>query len=107
MVKINNNKSNNENDWRFMGQDKYLMEKELIYHKYHVSKPNWEHDHCAFCGVKFSEQEGDLHEGYSTKDDYHWICKDCFNDFKEMFRWSVKNRHGDGSSPQAHSSDFS
>jgi hypothetical protein len=28
------------------------------------------------------------HEGYSTLDEYRWIC-DRFNDFREMFQWRV------------------
>jgi hypothetical protein len=30
-----------------------------------------------------------LHEGYCTLDDYHWICSECFHDFKELFGWRV------------------
>lgn len=26
-------------------------------------------------------------EAYSTKNESHWVCKTCFNDFKEMFNW--------------------
>lgn len=24
-------------------------------------------------------------EAYTTEDEYHWVCKECFDDFKEMF----------------------
>ena len=26
---------------------------------------------------------------YCTIDNYHWICENCFNDFKDMFKWTV------------------
>ena len=41
-------------------------------------------------GDKISEYDGDLHEGYCTKDEKCWICEKCFNDFKEMFDWKVE-----------------
>jgi predicted Fe-S protein YdhL (DUF1289 family) len=30
-----------------------------------------------------------LHVGYATLDEYHWICEDCFRDFREDFEWKV------------------
>jgi predicted Fe-S protein YdhL (DUF1289 family) len=33
-----------------------------------------------------------LHEGYCTQDEYHWICDQCFKDFKERFHWTVENQ---------------
>jgi len=30
-----------------------------------------------------------LQEGYCTLDEYHWICPECFRDFREMFGWQV------------------
>ena len=30
-----------------------------------------------------------LCEGYCTEDQYHWVCKDCFEDFKKQFQWNV------------------
>jgi hypothetical protein len=48
-----------------------------------------DHDHCEFCGKKFSESPEDLHFGYTTLDDYYWICEPCFNDFEQMFEWKV------------------
>jgi hypothetical protein len=85
--KINNNISNDENDWRFQGQDKYLMNIQLMFSKFDNSVRD--HDHCDFCKETFSEMEEDLHEGYCTLDKYHWICEKCFKDFKDMFKWQV------------------
>jgi len=32
-----------------------------------------------------------LHEGYTTLDEYRWICDACFQDFQEMFGWVVND----------------
>ena len=87
--KVNNNVSNDKDDWRFTGQDKYLMNEKLKYTHYVRYSESWDHDHCEFCWDKFSEYEGTLHEGYCTLDNYHWICEKCFHDFKNMFKWEV------------------
>ena len=80
-----------KNDWRLMGQEKYLKNATLFYVNYEKPNLEWDHDHCEFCMEKFSDDENDLHRGYRTADDYRWICEDCFNDFKEMFEWKVIN----------------
>ena len=78
-------------DWRRQGQEKYLKGVILLHRMYQPYRPGWEHDHCEFCGNKFSLNQGDLKEGYSTKNGYHWVCSDCFNDFKNEFNWKVEN----------------
>ena len=42
------------------------------------------------------DQDADvLTEGYRTTGehlhgaDYHWICRQCFDDFSDLFRWRV------------------
>jgi hypothetical protein len=30
-----------------------------------------------------------LHVGYSTEDEYRWMCDSCFAEFKDRFRWVV------------------
>jgi hypothetical protein len=35
---------------------------------------------------------GDCHEGYTTDDQYRWICDTCFVDFRERFDWTVAQR---------------
>jgi hypothetical protein len=92
MIKINNSQSNDRDDWRFMGQDEYLMGAKLIHQKYCIPKQDWDHDHCEFCSAKFSELEGDLHEGYCTVDKNYWICEKCFNDFCKMFEWASEGK---------------
>jgi len=76
-----------KNDWRLRGQDQYLANAQLLLSRFDCSIG--EHDHCAFCWEKFSECDEDLHDGYCTLDKYHWVCKSCFADFKNMFAWEV------------------
>ena len=59
------------------------MEAQLLKDK------SWDHEHCEFCGIKFSKHEGDLQEGYSTLDQNYWICEKCYYDFRDMFNWTV------------------
>ena len=80
-------------DWRLRGQARYLHGVTLIHRAYrsYAKNPNWDHDHCEFCWAKFMVEDlpDVLHEGYCTKDDYHWICPECFTDFKAQFEWLV------------------
>ena len=82
------------NDWRLAGQESFLKGVTLVRRPYRRSlkNPNWDHDHCAFCWAKFMVEDhpGTLHEGYSTEDEYHWICLTCFEDFKDAFDWRVR-----------------
>ena len=72
-------------DWRLTNQSNYLSGVKLIYCKYEVVDKNWDHDHCDFCWEKFVEGI----YGYTTLDKYHWICENCYNDFKERFNWEL------------------
>lgn len=80
-------------DWRLMGQEKFLKGVRLVkqaYRRYPLN-PEWDHDHCEFCGAKFMVEDYPdvLHEGFSTENDYYWVCEKCFFDFKEYFAWEV------------------
>ena len=77
-------------DWRLQGQEKYLQDKTLQFKKYSDRTTKTDHDHCEFCSVKFSDTIAeDLKEGYATLDDYRWICKSCYNDFKDFFNFKL------------------
>jgi hypothetical protein len=78
-------------DWQLMGQERYLAGVTLHWSMWHQSRPNWDHDHCEFCLAKFMEEsEPDaLHAGYTTADEYRWVCPTCFADFRERFGWHV------------------
>lgn len=81
-----------KDDWRLKGQEKFLTKKELFFvPEYTPYSKTWEHEHCIFCTAKISDFEGSLHEGYCTTDKKksHWICKECFEDFKDIFGWVV------------------
>jgi len=81
------------NDWRLTGQESYLKDVALIKRAYrrYPKSPDWDHDHCEFCFAKFMVEDYPdvLHEGYSTEDEYYWICEECFQDFREYFGWKV------------------
>jgi hypothetical protein len=81
----------NDNDWRLQGQEKYLHGCQWTWKRYRKHSDEWDHDHCAFCSGKFMEPgtPAALDEGYSTKQDYYWVCETCFDDFKGRFGWTV------------------
>ena len=83
-----------DDDWRRQGQEHFLNGVTLVHRPYrqYENNPRWEHDHCGFCGAKFSllDKADCLKEGYTTEDDYHWICQTCFDDFQEEFQWQVR-----------------
>lgn len=72
-------------DWRLNGQKAYLFRAILF------KTPSYElHTHCDFCWAKFSTAPEDLQWGYATADLVHWVCEDCYNDFKDEFEWKVE-----------------
>lgn len=81
------------NDWRLFGQEAYLKGVTLVHRRYrqYAKNPNWDHDHCSFCSAEFYLKgcPEALQEGYATEDDYHWICPNCFEDFRDRFNWKV------------------
>lgn len=87
-----------DSDWRRSGQESYLQGVTLVRQKYgqYAKNPEWDHDHCTFCCAKFmvGGKAGALDRGYSTKDEYHWVCQTCFDDFHEEFEWKL-NSEGD------------
>ncbi|WP_346860154.1 hypothetical protein [uncultured Draconibacterium sp.] len=81
-------KDNKDKDLRLQGQEKYLSGEKLIFKNYADKNTKTDHDHCEFCSEKFSETLPDcLRSGYTTTDDYHWVCEKCYSDFKESFNW--------------------
>ena len=78
-------------DWRIQGQERYLLGVTLFRRVWKQSRPDWDHDHCQFCGAMFAAIEGQdiLHEGWTTGDEYRWICDLYFHDFKEQFDWQI------------------
>jgi Family of unknown function (DUF6188) len=87
-------------DWRLQGQERYLKRATLVRRAYrrYAKNPYWDHDHCEFCSAKFTVEAlpDTLQEGYATLDDYHWVCPTCFEDFKDLFAWTVSPTRGRG-----------
>jgi hypothetical protein len=77
-------------DWRRQGQERFLKARRWSFQAYRPYRDGWDHDHCEFCGNKFSNSEGDLHHGYVTEDHYHWVCEPCFADFREEMGWLLE-----------------
>ena len=80
-----------EDDWRLRGQQKYLSRVTLTRRQWRQSRPNWDHDHCQFCWATFAAFDGAdiLYEGWTTADEYHWVCDTCFADFRDRFAWHI------------------
>lgn len=76
-------------DWRRQGQHKFLTGVVMIRTAWEQYGPDWDHDHCDFCWAKFSIHDDDLKYGWTTEDQYHWVCDECYNDFKYEFGWVV------------------
>ena len=80
-----------EGDWRLHVQQNYLRGVALHWARYKQPSEDWDHDLCAFCWARFAEANAGYNDsqeyGYTTNDDYHWICKTCFNDFEDRFEW--------------------
>ena len=78
-------------DYRLTNQEKYLKGITLERNKYKRYRDGWDHDHCEFCRGKFSKSlnETELSEEYATEDNYRWVCKQCFEDCKDLFGWVI------------------
>lgn len=77
----------NNKDWRLTNQMNYLYRKKLQKTIFEPYKKGWEHEHCEFCSERI---DSDNQCVYATEDKYNWICKECFEDFKDMFEWTLE-----------------
>ncbi len=80
-------------DWRLTGQEKYMKGVCLTKanpHKYAVQngKTDFWHEHCEFCMKTITKDTDE--DCYTTSDYYRWVCKECFDDFAEMFAFRVE-----------------
>ena len=80
-------------DSRLTGKKFNLMGVTLIRCSYrpNLDYPEGDYDHCEFCFKKFSLDNSidAIRAGYATLNEYHWICPDCFENFKETYIWKV------------------
>lgn len=74
-------------DWRRQGQERFLKGVKMVARPYAPKSQEWEHDHCEFCSVKFAVGDSNASAGYVSEDGYHWVCAECFNDFKLEYGW--------------------
>lgn len=77
-------------DWRRQGQKRYLRGLTWSHRKYQMRSPKSDHEHCEFCFAKFSENPADLQEGYTSQDNYRWVCEPCFRDFRDEMSWKLE-----------------
>ncbi|MGZ4179720.1 MAG: hypothetical protein ACXVUL_03405 [Solirubrobacteraceae bacterium] len=42
-------------DWRRMGQERYLLGADLTWKRYQALSAEWEHEHCEFCFRTFMD----------------------------------------------------
>jgi hypothetical protein len=85
------------NDWRLQGQEAYLTGARLSLRRWTARDARWDHDHCEFCWATFSP--AGLDRGYTTADEYRWICERCFSDFRAHFGWTVLPEGATGEVP--------
>ena len=66
-------------DSKTFGYEEYLQDDRV--HEF------W-HTHCNFCMKTITADMNE--ECYCSEDDTTWVCTECFNDFKERFKWKVQ-----------------
>lgn len=64
----------------------YLYDKRIEKKDYPT---NLEHTHCELCWARFGNYAGDLKQGYYECESQSWICENCYNIFREYFRWTT------------------
>ena len=84
----------NKKDWRLVQYKGELNDKFFSFQKYVSVEKDNDHDHCDFCSKKLYHEIIDDYcttEGYLTiivdkkgKKQSHWVCKECFEDFKDL-----------------------
>lgn len=77
-----------QDDWRLNNQMDYLYRSALKRATFQPNEKN-DHEHCEFCWEKFGLGADRLKPAYCTLDEYRWICDECFEDFHELFEWTV------------------
>ena len=77
-------------DWRILPWHGDIFTGLTLLHRRWTADAANDHDHCAFCWEKFAEYDGCQREGYCTEDRMYWICRVCFNDFREHFGWRIQ-----------------
>jgi hypothetical protein len=82
----------NDDDWRLRGQEDVLAGATLYWRAWHQTRPRGDHDHCEFCWAKFMDRDDVpdvLRAGYTTDDEYRWVCTRCAADFADRFQFKL------------------
>lgn len=84
-----------EFDWRLSYGSDFLRGAKLRWERYQAPDDVWDHDHCALCWQKFTEDDspGVEHAGFVTyiPDVLCWICRRCFDDLHEEMEWQIES----------------
>jgi hypothetical protein len=82
-----------DDDWRLMGQERFLAGAEFRRAAWSPHKEGWDHDHCIFCQGELAagkSEHVDFASGYVTTDGKHeWVCEPCFDDLKDRFGFTI------------------
>jgi len=86
----NKKKDWHQREWYIIAYDDndHLHHVTLLKRPY-IPETKGDHDHCEVCWDRFSEYEGDQHEGYFEPIRKSWICSKCYREFKDLFGWTV------------------
>jgi hypothetical protein len=78
-----------ESEWPLCNGGEYLRGLTLVRRPWRESRPGWDHDHCDLCLTTFGDQRfpDALNEGYTTEDEYRWICPSCSETFRRHYGW--------------------
>jgi hypothetical protein len=83
-----------KDDWRlnFGKEPSFYSQCKWSLKKWTRTRPHWDHDHCEFCWQKISDinRPNSTPEGWADDQEIYWVCKSCFEDFKEMYKWNLK-----------------
>lgn len=83
-----------DKDWRLDPYDGFLDGETFRLEKF-ISSERSDHEHCYFCWQKITDLpiEDTDPEGYRTISSETgqeiWICKNCFNDFKNRLNFKL------------------
>ena len=69
-------------------EKEYLHNRKLF--KKDIDFEKGDHRHCEICWDRLSCSKSDLNCGYYEEKSQSWICEECFNNFKSLFKWSVE-----------------
>ncbi len=84
-----------KDDWRLSGWYEGELDGKTFEYKKFVTEGTNDHEHCVFCFQKITDldmPDVDKYGYYATDADSvscRWICKQCFNDFAELFGFCV------------------